>query len=719
MSGNFEQITKPYLDTKIDQISENQGSVDAVPALSLDIPDPQIITNLNNRIQDAQGYWEEPKGFDLKASRAKNVKMYLGRQVDEGQLYRFQIPYQENQIFKSMDAIMSYVTSQPPVAEVYPAQDTDQSRILAKDLEKGLLGWAESQDLVTVMETAIMNLMLKRIGIFYFWFDPDYGKNGDIMVEAVDPNNVIIDKNARRGENPAFICLVRKDSVEQLCYRFPAARKKIYEEVGIKRETPKQMSQTIIWRQVWITHYDKKGNPQEGCVSYFGKLVLSKYKDPNWLYATPEKNFLDTHQKPFIAINYINDGSHWIDSTTVVEQASWIQEVLNKRGRQIMENADTANGFMVISSDAMSFDDAENITGDPNQKIVIDTNGMPIQNLIDNIEGRDLPSYVVEDKADLRNVIGDLMGTPSQFSGDENNQTDTLGQAIMIKNQASGRQDRLVRAVDKAADQIYKFVTQMMVVHYTEKHFKTVNGNDGEFDHIVLHRDLIEEGTAVRVKAGSTLPFDKSREEAITLNLVKDGLLAPLDVYKGLHMPNPQKLYDNWAKYKTDPMSLARETLDQMQDTQAYVEYVEILAGKKVEPYKEADIAHILAHRKQMLTGEFIEAAKKSKKIMKNMMDHVTEEVNSVQLRTDLDQMSQQGAQALLPTNPPAQPIMPPAPPPIPTNPMMPPGQPGAPQPPQPQQPLAAPSVGQVMGGPGMAPPPTPSPVNPTALPMV
>lgn len=768
---NYESVVRPYLDSKVDQFEYADGQIDLLPSLDLDISDKEIIQNLNNRIEDSQAYWQEPKGFDLKATRQKNVKVYLGKQLDEGQLYRFQIPYVENQIFKSTEAIVAYLTSQLPQPETYPEHDTDQSRVMAVHLEKGLLCWAEKAGLARKLEQAIRNMLLKRVGILYFWFDPDYGPNGEIRCSALNPEHTILDKGTEQGENPAFVCFVRKNSVEELVYRFPDKEEAILKEIGIQRRTPKQMSQTIAWRQVYVTHY-VKGEPQEGCVSYFGSLVLSKYKDPNWLWSSPKENFLDMPKKPFIFFNYVNDGQHLVDNTTVVEQASWIQEVLNKRGRQIMENADTANGFMVLSSEAISVDDAENLTGDPNQKLVIDTNGQPISSMIANIEGRDLPGYVVDDKKDLREVLGDLMGVPSQFAGNEANQMDTLGQAIMIKNQASGRQDLIVRCIDDACSQVYQMVTQLMVVHYTEKHYMTMSDGDGAFDYIVMHRHSIEPGGSVRVKAGSTLPFDKSREEAITLNLAKEGLMSPLDIYKGLHMPSPQKLYDNWAKYKTDPSSLAKDSLDQLDDTEAYIEYVEIMDGRKVEPKKDASVHHVLAHRKQMITEEFLEKAKKNKKIMKAMMKLVTAEVNSLQLRTDLDQMSQQGAEALLPQSPQGSPpppteaqamgdqpilglvtppgaipgmIAPPGVPPLsPPGPggMPPQGPPpgmggpaGGPPPPGPPPPFGpapgggapggggggpagAPGIQTIMGG-GQTPANLPTPANPTSLPQV
>jgi hypothetical protein len=691
-------VIKPYLDTKVDQLSEGNGQIDSVPALSLDIPDLKIIADLEGRIEDSKNYWDQAKGFNLKTDRAKAVKMYLGQYVDEGQLYRFQIPYVENEIFVATETIVSYLTSQPPSPEVYPAQDSQQSKILASDLEKGLRAHAQKSELNRHLESAIRNLMIKRVGFLYLWYDPDYGQNGEIRVKSLEPDNVVIDKNAERGENPAFICIYMKNSIEELCYLFPDKKEAIMTEIGAKNQ-PQRMSQTIDWRQVWLTHYDDDGKPQEACVSYFGSLVLDKYKNPNWMYANVKKNFLDMPLKPIIPLNYINDGTHWIDSTTPLIQASWIQEVLNKRGRQIMENADAANGFLVISSDAMSMDDAENLTGDPNQKLVIDTKGEPIGDLITNIQGRELATYVIDDKIDLRNTVHSIMGTPPQMRGDDSSQAETLGENLMMKNQASGRQDLIVRAVDACLYRYFNYLVQMMTVHYTEKHFTTINSADGDFDFITLHRDLIEKGMSVTVKNGSTLPFDKSRQEAVAMNLAKGGLIDPLHLYEDLHMDNPQKRYDAWAKWKSDPMALARDAMDELDDTTAYIDWIETLAGKKVKPRDDATKEHILIHRKQMISDQFLGAARN---IQNNFLAHVAAEVQSLQLRTDLDAMAMQGAMALAPQNP-IQPAPPPAPPM--GTPGMTPGAPGqAPMPPGAGMP---PMGGQGGPTPGPAPNPT------------
>lgn len=730
----------PFLgDTSVDDIVNQTGMIDSLSPLDIDIPDIEIIRNLNMRIQDSQAYWDSAKGFDLSARRNKNVRYHLGHQVDTSNLYRFQTPYVENELFVGLESIIAYTTAQQAQPEVYPAQDTDRSKIFATDLEKALMAHSQKFDLMAKFEVCVRNLALKQVGVIKFRYDADYGKNGEIIPEAIDPSHVIFDKNAALGENPQFICHVIKMSASEACGRWPKKKQDIMDALGIKREGYKNMEQEIAISEVWLTHYDKQYKPQEAVVWYFGKVVLDKCKNPNWIYSDEDRNFLDTPLKPFILLNFINDGSHVIDNTTPFEQAINMQDILNKRGRQIMENADRANGTLVISTDSgLTKDDAQNLTGDPNQKLIIKTAGQKTSDMIYQVPPHDLPNYVIQDKMDARTTIHALLGTPSDFTGADNDGKgeETLGQSMLKKNQASGRQDAIVRSIDRFADRYFNYLTHMMAVHYDEKHFFVFNGGDGEFDHITISRDLFEDGIAVSVKAGTTLPFDKGRQEAVSLQLAKMGVISPLDLYKDLHMDRVQQRYDNWFKYKTSPEELARDAMDNIDDSAAYVAYTDIMNGKKAPEPKDPSREYVLSLRKLMISDEFMEAKKDRQKAF---IVFVNRCIDSLELRTQLDQESQGDPEALRPQNQqPIQPAMPAAPmgmppqgqPQIPgmqqNQPMMPQGMP-------PQMAGSPPQAG-LLGSipPQMAPPPTqgvgmqnpaapsiPSPASPTGLPMV
>ena len=697
---DYEQTSAPLNDTKVDRLADQPtGQIDQLPPLSIDIPDAQIIKNLDNRIEDSIGYWDAPDGYNLRNSRNEMQRFYLGKQNDVRSLYRFQTPYVENQIYIAEQSILAYLTNNTPQPEVSPAQDAPHSKQFAKDLERVTQSHSQKIQLQQLLETAVKSALNKRLGLIYFQFDPNMGKNGEIIPVALNPEEVVIDKNAKLGEDPDFICRMVKMSVNEMCNRWPEKKEAIYAEAGIVRGTPKQLDQIMLIREVWLTYYDKNYDPHQALVYYFQNLVLEKSRNPHYIYSRTEKNFLDVPTKPFIPLNFDNDGSHWIDNTSAIEQASKVQVILNKRGRQLMEVADKANGILVIDTKSgMSKDDVQDLTDDPNQRIVISPPpGTRAQDVIFRLPPPEIPQYLFQDKMDLRTTVHAIMGTPSEFTGsnDGGGDAETLGQAMMKKNQAAGRQDLYVRCIDRFMDRYFKYLVQMMCVWYTERHFFVYNGGDGEFDYITMHRDLIEDGMAINVKGGSSLPFDRHRQEAVVLQLLKMGAsISLLDAYKLLHMDNPQKLYDNWAKQRSDPMSLARDGMDEVSEAKAFVAFVEILNNKTPKDPENVTKEFVLSLRKLMLRDEFLKAPSSKQR---RFLNYVEKALTRLEAITSLDQMSEQGLQNLDP-NVPIQPPQPPMPPQMPPAPSMPP-QPGMMPPGMPPQMPGQPSA--IPAGPG------------------
>lgn len=718
MSVQYDRTSPVYDNTNVDNISQQSGVIDKLPSLSLDIPDSEIVKNLDYRINESRDYWDDAKGFDLKNSRNENVRYFLGK-IDEKGLYKHQKPYKENQIFLGEESITSYVTAQMADPVVIPAGREERSKLFAGGLEKAVKAHGEDVvDLARIVELVTHNIRLKRIGIIKLWYDKSYGPKGEILAASRNPEQVIVDKDCPLGGNPAFVCDVLKKSAEELLSEYPNKRAEIMKKLGIQRRTPKQMSQKLAIREVWVTHY-KDNKPQEGVVWYFEDLVLEKVRNINWLYASEDKNLLKFPKKPFIFGNLVNLGDHLVDDTTPVEQAIEQQKILNRRGRQIMENADKANGMLIISTDSgLTKDDAQNLTGDPNQKLVIKTGGMDVKQLVSQIEAQALPNYVINDKLDARMQIGNLLGAPTDFTGSQADDGDpTLGEVMVKKNQSAGIQDKMVRAITRMLGEYYEYLVQMMIVWYDEDHSFVHDAGDGEFDYITLNRGLIDKG--IRVKAGKPQNPDNARVEAITLKLLEQKGISLLDAYKLLKLPNPQQLYDNWAKANADPMSLAREVNGQIDDAEAYVIYEDIMAGKKVEPKENPTKEYILSLRKLMINDTFLNAKISRQKAFTKYVDAC---LDSLEVRLELDQAGQEDptGQNLRPEVP-LQPI---APPPMPGMPMGQPGMPptgqpgmgmpppmGAPMMPGGQPPMQGMPMPPPMETPQTAPAPTPSSV--------
>ncbi len=622
---DYEQIASPFPDNSVDNILSQNGVIDTFPSIDEGLSDYDIIHNLSSLVEDSEFYWNNETGFNLRATRANNERMYLGKQIDMAKLYMYQTPYVENQLFPSIDAIVSYLTANNPSAEVDPGSKSDVSRILATNLEKAIETHCQIIGFKRILNTAVLHAMLYRVGVIKLYKDDNFGRQGEIVAKALNPKNLVFDKNARMGENPRFVLEKHKDDLDTLMYLFPRKKKELLEHFNLNnnnRDT--RMTEEIAWNEMHATSY-LSGKPVEMVYSYVEDIMLDRHKSENWIYTDGVDNFLPQPSKPYVLINIYNLGDHVIDNTTLIEQGSTLQDVLNKRGRQIMENADTANGVLVMSGDGITTDSLENLVGSPNQKIVMDTEGRPVSEFIMQIQPHMLPDYVIEDKEDLRSSIRTILATPAQLLGtnqSEAGKDQTATESVMIKNQATGRLDAIATKVEESVTEYFKLLVQMMRVHYQTGHIFIHGSGDGDFDHIEMSRSTIEPTAEVKISTGTTLPFDKSQRQTIALNLAKMGVISPLDLYKDLSMDNPQQRLENLVKWNTDPMSLVEEAKNQLQDDIAIVEYVKILAGEHVEPYNKPDQSHIETHRKQLISDEFLRTGKpKHLKAMAEIME--------------------------------------------------------------------------------------------------
>jgi hypothetical protein len=640
--------TTPLSDPAVDDYSHQDGVIDTFPTLDLDLPDQHIIQTLHGRIESSISYWNELNGFNLHDQRIKNLKAFKGDPVRENQLYYQENQWMDNEIFVGVDSIVAYTTAEPSRSEVYPANDSVEAKAYAVDLEKYHQAHAKKFHLAKKTEISVLNLLTQHLGAIKLCWNPNYGQNGEIIPSTVNPSHLILDKNFKLGENPEFIAEVMKDSLEGLISKFPDKEQEIMQMFGIKRKGAQNISREIAYREVQFTYYDKKNKPQEAIAWYVGKLVLDKKRNPNWLYGNEGTNFLDNPMKSYIFFNLVNDGEHGVDLTGPVAQATSMQETLNHEGQQISQNLQTANGSRVIRSGAMTTDQMENWDQQPNQTVAAEVKpGEKLQDVVMQLPPQTVSGELINDLNNSRNTIHGILGTPSDFRGADDGTAPTASQSNQIKNQASGRQDKIIRAIDAAMEDYYNLLTQMMVVYYTEKHCRTINGGDGNFDHIEMHREKILNGTTVTVQAGTTLQFDKARQEAVAQNAAELGFLAPYDYYRLMHMDQPQKLYDNLMKFKTDPRQLAVDLLDDDQNKDAIIDFVQLIEGKEVEQREDADMSYIEQMRKLLL--DEITKPKKSNKYLQlsskqrnNIIKFINLTLDSVEVRKELEDLTKQ-----------------------------------------------------------------------------
>ena len=527
---------------------KQEGLIEDAPIFSLDLSDEEVIAQINKAVSDAEGFWNSELRLDDR--RKKNRDYWKGKQLNDDEFYNHEVPYVENRIMVDVETLVSAINSKSAEPVIYPARDNENSKILARTFQDYIKNFSDREGIKFEFRTATRHVLLDYIGILKYRFDKFEGRHGDIVVEAVNPGKIVFDKNTPLGGNPRFVCEYMEDTLEDLSHMFPNKKDELWGKLGIRRGVTSQLNKLIGYKEIWFTFYDEEEESKKEAVAWvYRDLVLDKQLNPNFNYddeeielATGEKvkvfkNFLPHPVKPYVCINHLNLGDYLIDDTSLVEQARKPQDVLNKRGRQIVENADQANSGLVVSSDFATQEDVEMLTGAPDEKLV--GNG-DVRAGVGRMPPPLLPNYVIEDKLDARKIIDNIFGTHEPTRGEASG-AETLGQDILARQGDFTRIGYLVESIEQAAQQLYMGLAQMFKVFYTREHWVRAQGENGLITFYKLQQDMIEDGMEIIVKPGTTLPTDKVTRRAEAIELAQINRIDPITLYERLEWPDPVK----------------------------------------------------------------------------------------------------------------------------------------------------------------------------------
>lgn len=591
-------------------------------ALDINLDDDDLLALIKEPLRESEAYWENT--FGLKRVREKNMNLWLPNHWKdyETQVYDYQemSMYQDNRIFTSVETVASIVNSRIPGLEVMPAQETVIALQVAKDMQKVGHSYIDKYNVMDLFRLSARNLQLKRGGYIKLRWDASKGDFGEIVSEYVQLKDVITDKDAVMGAIPRFQAhKIRNHTLEELIALLPGTEQKIYKAAGMKRTDKKgnlvayktQLGKKLDIYEVWFRYFED-GETKSGIAWMDENLqvVIDKDRNPNWNYEEEEgrsANILDEPAPPFIPINYLNDGESYVDQTTLIEEAAPLQIILDKRGFQIMENADQAGSGLVFNTQMINKKDIAKLTGSPDERIGV--NG-DVRSAVARVAPPPLPNYVIEDKIDARNEIDNIFATHAGATRGEKSGNPTLGQDRMQQNQDLSRIDDIARAVERQATGFVRYLMQMMKVFYTEDHYFKAVGEDGQFDFVVMRSDLIKNGMDIRVEAGSMMPVNKEIQAKWVSDLVSKGLIDPLSVYEvaaGGNLPSPKKMLERFMTFKTDPMAFFGKAKEDDFSREAFMDIQVLNEGKIPEIRSEYAPEYLNFINNYMIGGEFDE----------------------------------------------------------------------------------------------------------------
>jgi len=548
----------------------------------LSLNDVTLAGMVKRRAAEAQSKWNEL--YDLTKIREDNKKLADAKSaVTKYRDERFQDIYSDNVIFKAKRTLLSFVSARITQPEVTPHDYTSLSYQFAQDFEKVLYQVADAANAKAKIKLAYNDLFDgQRIGILK-WVYSDYKKKLELV--HCDPKDVIIGSRSGWLEEPDFVQHKQKRTVAKLLQQFPDKTDDIYRECGIDKGVPSQLEKEKDITENWIFVEDED-TTKLGVIFMLGDTLLGKMSDPNWIDG--EENFIDEHMMPFIFFNHTNDGKGWIDNTSFIEQAKYNQQQYNKRGETIAENANYAGiGVPVFGKDAIKEEAAAQVQFNPTQRLMLDIED--VGKGFTTWQAGQLQPFVFEDKAKLETSIYDTFGTNLVQSGTDTN-TNTLGEAVLMRNQAEGRQQELIDGNDAAMDRFYKIEAQMLYRYADEPLYFNVLGEDGRFEQLVISQKKIADNlkAKISVKSGTNMPIDRSQRIAVAVQLMNAKRIGTKRLYKELGIEDPDQAYKEFLQESLMPFADMTKA-DKDHDSREAQEDLDLVIGGK-PPIEREDI---------------------------------------------------------------------------------------------------------------------------------
>lgn len=580
-------------------------------AIDLTMSDADLEKMLIQSLEADREHWNK-KPWNLEETDVTNTAFLLGDQINEKEYVGNETRYMDNRLFSSSRAILSYATGQLAKPDITPSRGDDIYVKGARDTGSALYQDSADDHVDLQVRAAVLNLISRKRAYLKLRYDPNIGEYGKVVSENCNPEDVILCRFSGYMKNPAKIYHRLRCSIDELCAKFPDKTSEILEAFSIKRGVYTQTSKMVTYFECWFTYTDSDLKPQEGVCWFIHEksLILDKMKNPNWIYDKSRKkemqaNVTNMPPKPFIIFNHINTGHSAIDETCLIEQALPLQRMLNKRLRQIGENADYVNGRWVYSKKAFSEEDARKLIN-KGARTLAGVDREDVTNALTNVAPNQLGQWVENTVYDYRSEIDVTMGTPAQFKGSDPKSSDTLGRDLMLKQQAGALQDDLVRAVAVSMSEYYKIKLQLWRVNYTDDYWFQTKGGDGKYEFILINGDKLDTNVKVGVQVDSTLPLDKASIRQTAMDLWKAGnAIDYKSLMEDLGLPNPDVRAERYLKSNIDPQgylqSLEMDTINN--DAESDIDL--LLMGKTPEERDNYDQGYFDYFNKFMASNRF------------------------------------------------------------------------------------------------------------------
>lgn len=523
-----------------------QGSTDAEQF----VPTEEYKSNLSDlKIIELVSLWKRTYAVyyePISKTQEAAFNYWIGKQkLDENAELTKEAPNLiDNLIFEAVETFLPIATraNPDPLASADPSEDGQR---FAKAIKEALVHEADTQKLRRKLARLVRHWIIYRLGVVKVVWDVH---TKSIKTEIINPRRIVFDKDGYIDEGGHFIGEYlgekRRNSADLLVEMFPHKKSFITKKVNGK------MGTKLEWFEWWY-----KGDE----VFYtLDEIVLGKFKNPNWNYdgTTKEKdpltdeyvdvdvqgiNHLKKRESPYVFLSIFSTGLHPHDDTSLILQNIPIQDMINRRWRQIDKNVEGMNNGMIVSGKSFTEEQASQAAAALRRGQVIRVPDGNVEGAAKRFPPEPLPNDVFntlnDGRSELRNIFGTSGSTPQGVSEEK-----SVRGKIMVNQQDSSRiGGGITEQIEQVADTIYNWWVQFMFVYYDDEHFITTAGATGGAELIILKKSNfpILKTLTITVKEGSLIPKDPLTQRNEAIDLWSANAIDPLTFFKKLDYPDP------------------------------------------------------------------------------------------------------------------------------------------------------------------------------------
>lgn len=539
-----------------DAPKDYKEGAEIVPGKNLEqLQDEQaIITELSARIDKREAAYDSDYRT-INAIATENREYYRGNQVNDSDLYEGESPIVVNRVFTSVETIIPLATQKTPEANlrVFPA--SIKSKKLKDKLERALKDdWEIMHNMKRQTKRAIRNLATS--GYFAFKYGWDDQAN-QAYVKLLPTGKLLFPINVEDIQQAPFAIEYCTERLGDLKERFPEKADELQAAVG---STDDDVSDDTL---ITIKEY------HENTITAwkYKQVFLGYEQNANYNFEEGAWNQFTEPRKPYLIANLYSFGDKIVDDVTMIGLVKTLQDSINKRKRQIEQNADMANGVYVVAGTKMSIETFNKMEPIAKGKIYLD-GADSTDGAIDIKYGRAYDQGIIQDKQDSENEFNAVMGTSGTSLGERGQEETATGRAILKQADTTRIGGTLGSEIERFAQQFYEVMIQLRAVHLQEPQ-EIISMPETKADselkvadrENVISREDFRPGYRfmVLVQDGSTIPHDKNVERAEAIDLAMAGKMSLVDMYKKLEYENPERYARNAIMEATDPMALYGE----------------------------------------------------------------------------------------------------------------------------------------------------------------